>query len=539
MKTEKDIPSTDSSEIEHLRQRLRSGKLDAQDLQLLDRLLGSFLTLIDLLQRKNASIKRLKRWLFGAASEKRPAAKKKPASGDLNSSTPPAASADATPADSSTGPPEQRRGHGRRGAASYTGAQVVSCEDSQLQPGDPCPQCTGHLYDTKAPTMFIRLTGQPVVAATRYDQRVLRCSACQERFSAPLPAGVTPEKYDATCDVALALAKYGAGVPAYRLARLQEACGVPLSESVQYERCEQVADALLPVFLELQQVAACGEVFFADDTKVKILDLLKENQRLPEQERRGLQTTGIVARAGARQIALYYSGRRHAGENIDRLLAHRLPELALPVQSGDAISTNWSRKSETIAQKCLVHARRQFIEIEASFPAECGRVLDAIAEVYANERQTQQMTAAERLLFHQQRSGPVMEELRAWIDEQFAEHQVEPNSALGHALAYLKRHWKELTQFLSTENAPLDNNPSERALKRVVLQRKNSLCYKTEHGAAVGDILTSVLETCRLNQVNAWDYLVCVVRQARAVRRDPVTWLPWNYGRAAPTKVAA
>ncbi len=74
------------------------------------------------------------------------------------------------------------------------------------------------------------------MGATRYDQQVLRCSGCQERFSAPLPEGVTPEKYDPTADVAIALSKYAGGIASYRLARLQESCGVPLAESVQFER---------------------------------------------------------------------------------------------------------------------------------------------------------------------------------------------------------------------------------------------------------------------------------------------------------------
>ncbi|MCA1602212.1 MAG: transposase [Acidobacteria bacterium] len=426
MKTDKNIPSTDSTQIAHLRERLRSRSLDEQDWQLLDRLLGSFLTLIDLLQRKNASIKRLKRWLFGSTSDKRASAEQKPPVSDLDNSAVLAASLDVTTADSATEPKERPRGHGRRSAYSYTGAQVVSCEDPALKPGDRCPQC-----------------------------------------------------------------------------------------------------------------AACGEVLFADDTRVKILDCVKENKSLPESERRGLQTTGIVARGGGKQIALYRSGRQHAGENIDRLLEHRLPELAIPIQAGDAISANWSRKSATIPAKCLAHARRQFVEIEESFPRECKRVLDAIGEVYENDWQTKQMAPAERLQFHQQHSGPVIEELRAWIDEQFRERKVEPNSALGHALSYMKRHWEELTQFLRTEHAPLDNNPAERSLKRAVLLRKNALFYKTEHGAAIGDILLSVIETCRLNQVNAWDYLVCVVRQARAVRRDPAGWLPWNYARGEPTRLVA
>lgn len=125
-----------------------------------------------------------------------------------------------------------------RQPVSYTGAQVVSCEDPALKPGDRCPQWPGHLYDTKRPTIFIHLTGQPIVAATRYDHQVLRCSSCQTRFTAPLPEGVPPQKYDSPADVAIAVAKYAGGISSYWLARLQESCGVPLSESVQFECCD-------------------------------------------------------------------------------------------------------------------------------------------------------------------------------------------------------------------------------------------------------------------------------------------------------------
>ena len=186
-----------------------------------------------------------------------------------------------------------------------------------------------------------------------------------------------------------------------------------------------------------------------------------------------------------------------------------------------------------------MHARRKFIEIQGSFAHQCQHVLDVLGEVYENERLTKGMTAASRLLYHQQRSGPLLEQLREWVDAQFTKEGVEPNGALGQAFSYLQRHWHELTTFLRVEHAPLDSNAAERSLKRVVLNRKNSLFYKTEHGAAIGDILASVIETCRLNHVNAWAYLVTVVRQGRAVRRDPVGWLPWHYARGEPTRVAA
>lgn len=404
-----------------------------------------------------------------------------------------------------------------------------------------CPDaaCRGRLYDTKQPAILIRLEGQPVVGATRFEQQVLRCSSCQTRFTAPLPDGVPPEKYAPSADVAVVMAKYAGGIPAYRLARLQESCGIPLPESVQFEQCERVADAVLPVFLELEKMAARGEVLHADDTPAVILDYVKENQQLAEKDRRGVQTTGIVAEVGDRSIALYYSGRRHAGENIDRVLAHRPPELGPPIQSGDALSANWSRKSQTIAQKCLVHARRKFIDIQESFARECQHVLDVIGEVYKNEQQTTGMTPDERLSFHQQRSGPLLEQLREWVGAQFTQAGVEPNGALGQALSYLQRHWSELTTFLRVKHSPLDSNAAERSLKRVVLTRKNSLFSKTEHGAAIGNILTSILETCRLNRVNAWAYLVAVVSNARMVRRDPHSWLPWNYARGEPTRVVA
>ena len=216
-----------------------------------------------------------------------------------------------------------------------------------------------------------------------------------------------------------------------------------------------------------------------------------------------MQTTGIVARVGEHEIALYQSGRRHAGENIAELLRQRKPGLQPPIQMGDAQSNNWDHEFATIIAKCLAHARRQFVEIEEAFPEKCGRVLDDLAKVYGFDKQTRGMSAEQRLAYHQQHSGPIMEELRAWIAEQLSEGEVEPHSGVGRAFGYMQRHWPALTQFLRTAGSPLDNNVVERALKLVVLQRKNAMFFKTEHGAAVGDILLSLIETCRLNGVGA------------------------------------
>jgi transposase len=541
MKKDPDHNSADSAEIEALITRIERGQLRDGDAQLLARLLRLLLRLITLLQHKNASLSRLKRLLFGPRSDKRREANSSPGAGaegesDSASSTSTENSSPDTPKGARSQSPSRKGGHGRMKAEAYTGARVVRCLDEELTHGARCPHdgCRGKLYETKQPAIFIRLTGQALVGATRYEQEVLRCSACQERFTAPLPAGVRPEKYDETCDVSLALAKYGAGLPWYRLSRLQESFGVPLPESIQFERCEAVADAALPVFLYLRRLAADGEVIYSDDTRVRILSCLKENRELKEEDRRGTQTSGLVIEVGGRKIALYANSRRHAGENIDELLKARSAELGRPIQMADALAANWSGREETIEAKCLAHARRKFIDIERAFPVECGRVLDAIAEVYRVEAETEGMRAKERLERHQVRSGPVMAELREWIEEEFAECRAEPNSSLGQAFRYVLRHWEGLTRFLTVAGVPLDNNAAERALKRAVLLRKNALFYKNEHGASVGAILQSLIETCRLNGVGAWEYLLTLMRNRSEARANPAAYLPWSYAREEP-----
>jgi transposase len=430
----------------------------------------------------------------------------------------------------------KRPGHGRRSASDYPGAKRVSCQDPLRQAGDRCA-CGGRLYQTSTPAVFLRFTGQPLVGATCYEQAVLRCSACQQRFPAPLPEGVPAEKYDATADVAIVLAKYAAGLPFHRLAQMQEAFGVPLPPSVQWERAEAVANALLPVYLYLRTLAAQTGVLIGDDTRVQILSCYEENeQRAADGQRHGLHTTGIVAYnsdAAQPSIVLYVSGCQHAGENIGELLELRSAEQDPPLQVGDALAANWSHALPVIPVKCLAHARRQFTDIEEAFPEECGQVREAFATVYRYEAETTGMTPEQRLAHHQLHSAPVLDRLHHWIQTQFEQRRVEPNSALGKAFAYLERHWEGLTQFLRLRNAPLDTNAVERALKRVVLHRKNALFFRTEQGAAVGDLLMSVIETCRANGIRAAEYLVQVMNNARAVRENPAQWLPWTYASQA------
>jgi hypothetical protein len=531
----------DHAEIAALRTRVRERRLvEPDDYLLIDDLLGLAADLTVALARKQASLARLRRLVFGPSSDRRAAPATAPATPDADAS--PTVPSDAVPADSTPSSSEPARGHGRRPASAYPGARRVECANA-LRPGDRCPECfgRGRLYDTNSPSIIIKMIGRPLVDATAFVREVLRCSACLARFHAPLPDGISAERWDATADVSLAVAKYCAGLPWYRCERLQSYFGVPIPASTQFDRCEHVANCLLPIFLELEQLAALAGTFVLDDTTVRILDLIRENKSKPEGERRGTWTTGIIARGATHEIALYYSGRRHAGDNFERLLTKRPATMKPPIGLGDAASRNWPASFQLTIAKCLAHARREFVDLESAFPGECARVLDDLARIYRNDAETSGMSAEDRLAHHQRQSGPVFDRLREFIEQEIAELRVEPNGPLFKAYRYLLTHWHGLSQVLRLGSAPIDANIVERALKKAVLLRKNALFFRSQHGADVGSMILSVSETSRMADVPVFDYLVDVVRNARAVRADPRRWLPWAWAarERAPSRAVA
>jgi transposase len=431
-----------------------------------------------------------------------------------------------TPQPAQSGP----AGHGRNPATAFTGAEKVRVRHEQLKPGDTCPECLeGKVYGQKEPKTLVRIVGRPPLQATVFEMERLRCNACGEVFTANEPQSAGPEKFDATSMAMTALVKYGAGMPFNRLEHLEKQLGIPLPASTQWELVKRAAGLLRPVLHELIRHAAQGSVMHNDDTGMRILRLVRDM----EDGRTGTFTSGIVSIWREWKIALYFTGWKHAGENLTDVLKQRAAELDAPIQMCDALSRNAPRLPgvEVLLAYCLSHGRRQFTDIAANFPEECRYVLENLGEVYHNDALSRErkMSPEERLVFHQERSGPVMERLKEWLTAQLAEHRTEPNSGLGKAISYLLRHWTKLTLFLRQQGAPLDNNIVERALKKAILHRKNALFYKTMNGARVGDLFMCLIHTCELNRVNPFDYLTELLRHPAEITVHPEEWMPWNY----------
>jgi hypothetical protein len=526
-----------------------------------------------LVEDKDMSLRRLRQILFGASTEKtRNVVGEKEgkqgtetgadgsaaAQGQMSSASAPAPTATEEGAKAGSGSEEKPEGprvpgHGRNGAEAYTGARKVFVAHTEVQVGQRCPLCwKGKLYELRTPGVLIRVTGQAPLTATMFQLQKIRCNLCGEVFTAEPPAGVGTKKYDEAAAAMLAVLRYGRGIPFYRLEGLQNNLGIPLPASTQFEILEETSGVLAPAYEELIRQAAQGEVVYNDDTGVKILELMKENEEKQKQkgrdapekaaggegkvkksdsERTGMHTTGVVSTREGQKIALFFSGRKHAGENLAEVLKRRAQELGPPIQMCDALDYNVPKGLAVILGNCNVHARRKVVEVAEDFPAECKKVLDIFVDVYKAEAETQKLglSPAERLAYHQAHSGPRMKELEEWIAAQFAERRVEPNSGLGKALKYFENHWEKLMLFLRVAGAPLDSNIVERALKKAILQRKNSLFYKTQKGAAVGDMFTSFIHTCELNEVNAYDYLIELQKHADEASRNPTQWMPWNY----------
>jgi transposase len=442
-----------------------------------------------------------------------------------------------------------RPGTGRLGAAAYEGAERVECRHEELAVGQRCPVCgQGTLYELP-PGVELRIDGNALLSAIRYELEKLRCSACGEIFTAGLPAGVSEEKYSPQARAVLAVSRYYLGVAGYCLQGYQAMQGVPVPDATQWDQIELVGDCAYKVFERMEREAAQGEVMFHDDTGVRILELLKENrdlvavaqaQGLPAPEgRTGMHTTALAVQVGKHTVILYYSSRRHAGENLQRLLDKREAGLEKPLAMSDALSSNEvADESMLIRCHCLAHGRRKFSDLEEVFPRESQVVLEVIGQVFDHDEQARKdhLSPEARLAYHQAHSRPLMDELKGWLDKQIDDHLVEPNSSLGKAIAYMQRHWETLTRFLSVPGAPMDNNLAERLLKLFIRQRKNSLFYKTPHSAYIASVLTSLIATCIYAGVNAVDYLVALQENRREVFLNPEAWLPWVYAssRASP-----
>jgi hypothetical protein len=183
---------------------------------------------------------------------------------------------------------------------------------------------------------LVRIQGQAPIAATVYELEKLRCNLCGKVFTAAAPEGVGDQKYDESAASMMAMLRYGSGFPWHRLENLENSLGIPLPAATQCEIMAETAALLQPALDELQRQAAQGEVVHNDDTSMRVLSLDRDADISPE--RTGVFTSGLVWILQGRRMALYFTGCKHAGENLAEVLKQRpagLHHQAVPQTMGN------------------------------------------------------------------------------------------------------------------------------------------------------------------------------------------------------------
>lgn len=526
-------------QVENLIDRLDKEALKKEDYPVLTNLLKAIIWMNFSLQEKQLSIQRL-RAVFGIKTESaknlakfieqqtaEAKALEKTSNQDSETSSDPHATGKNTSEN-------KKKNHGHRPASDYTQAKTIDIAHQAFKKGDLCPSCQkGKLFNL-SPGTVIRIVGQPWLQVEIYRPQRLRCSVCGKIFTATLPQEVvTGSRADSTAKAIVSLLKYRGGVPFYRQGQIQDILGAPISPSEIWQMTEDVADAVQPVYAVMCMCASAAELVQNDDTKARILSIMKDRADRKgteeEDQRTGTFTTGILATLQdiGVTVALFFTGVKHAGENLDDLLSRRPKGLSAPIQQCDG-GHNVPENHDTYLSNCNAHCRRNFYEIVQTWPKIVLKIIGWYASVFANEKSAPSDPRL-RLKWHQDHSGPVMQQLKSYCDFLIEQKEIEPNSSMGKAIAYLNNHWEGLTLFLRMPGVPIDNNATERLLKRAVLNRKNAYFYCNETGAKIGDILMSVMETCVLNNTNPWEYLVAIQQYQTDVRKNPDLWVPWAY----------
>jgi len=542
-------------EIDALTQRIEEDQLSKKDLKLFLELIHFTVWIQQQLERAKLSIKKLK-GLFGFKTEK----KKDPESGSGIDEKPAGNPDDAIGEDaakkeadnpqetnpSSNSKKKKRKApqwsesanHGRYGFDDYSGCETEFLSHSTLKIGDICPQCK----DCKPPGKlggyqsgrFVLLSGQPLVSGTRYEVEKLRCHLCSTIYTADIPLEFkNAPKYDASAKSAIAISHYYMGLPFHRIQTIQANQGVPLPDATQFDKMAEVEKVIAPVYEVLEYLAAQSGLLIYDDTPHRILEVMKDKNPAT---RKGVHSTALVCECGPYVIHLFYTNQRYAAEEVEALLKKRESQSELLTMRDGLNQNNLRDLDESLLVKlvigfCLVHGRRKFYELLDDFKIQCGFVIECIADVYRHEAfcKNNNLSADERLLYHQQHSQPVMDALWVWLNNQWQHHSVEHNSGLGNAIRYMLIHWKALTQFLRVPGMPLDSSICERAIKVVIRYRRASLFYKTLKGARVGDKLMSLIHTAARNDVNIFEYLNALQDNSDAVAKAPELWVPWLY----------
>lgn len=546
-------------ELRQVRDRADQGQLHPDDLRIVSAVLSKEVTRVE--ARQDRVIDRIS--AAGAAEAARGAGNQGDASRGADASTEVSSSTGMGAANSNEpgataggnartepGASKEPKGHGRNGANAFRKAEHVFHTVADGVIGTTCKRCRASKMSRYREKVVVRIIGQAMFGAEVHHHEQGRCRHCGLVVRAQGPVelsqglGTDYVRYDWSACAMLMVMHYFGGAPFKRIESLHEGWGVPMPDANQWTLVSEGDDLLLPLYRALEQHAIQKSTNFRiDDTGSMVITVKKQIEselaelraigKSTKDVRTGVNATGLYWETPNGPVILFYTGLHHAGEIVDQLLRHRLLSSPKLVKCTDGASKNFDHKyADTLVEStCNAHALLKFRDIKDKHPveyAEAGRIYKKVFD-HDDEAKALGLSPVERMLYHRERSKPLMQELKKLCEEKISTRLVEPNSRLWEPLNFVLNQWDRLTRFCEVPGVPLDTNLVEQALIMPVRYLAGSFNYHTEDGALVGDHAMSLIATVRANGVEPVAYLTECLRSHEDLARRPEHYLPWAY----------
>lgn len=547
-------------ELRQLRDRVDEDQLRREDLRIISAILSKEVTRVE--SRQERVIAKITGKADGAADDasgpvnEGDALSQADASGESSSSSAGVTSNNEPESriggDARTEPDSSKepKGHGRNGAGAFRKAQHVLHAADPGVIGSTCERCRVAKMSRYREKVVVRIIGQAMFGAEVHHHEQARCRNCGHIVRAQGPAdigqglGTDYVRYDWSACAMLMVMHYFGGAPFKRIESLHEGWGVPMPDANQWTVVSDADDLLLPLYRALEQHAIAKSTNFRiDDTGGMVITLKKQIDaelaalrvlgKSTKDVRTGINATGLYWETADGPVILFYTGLHHAGEIVDRLLRHRLIKGPKLVKCTDGASKNFDHEhaDKLIESTCNAHALLKFREIKDKHPVEYAEAGRVYKQVFDNDDEAKALglSPVERMLYHRERSKPLMQGLKKMCEEKIRAKLVEPNSRLWEPLTFVINQWDRLTRFYEVPGVPLDTNLVEQALIMPVRYLAGSFNYHTEDGAVVGDHAMSLIASARANDVEPVAWLTECLRCHEDLAQNPGQYLPWVY----------
>jgi transposase len=445
-------------------------------------------------------IARRDKTLYGRRSERRKTLETASPSEPEGSSAAPAADEAPKP------PKKKRKGHGPHQQPALPVDEITHtlADENRI-----CDQCGGSLEAMGKAVVETELIGlrERIVVLERHLAQKYCCGQCRQKVVVADSQGdrlVPGGRYSLafTCDVAYR--KYCLHLPLERQAKDLARLGLEIETSTLCDQIDELATALLGTWQEICRRVQADPVLYADETPWAILSNGKtKNEKFWAWGAVGeLYVAFYLLDSRSQESARIVLGNFRGTLMVDGLTSYPA-----------AAKTEGQESLAFLVANCHAHCRRNFVDAKPHYPEEVEKALDWYTELYKIEDEAKQ-PGADRGALRDQRSRPILEALITWAKEQLQKPGILPRGALARAINYLINHEAGLRVFLDHPEVEIDNNTAERALRAVVLGRKNFLCCRSPRGAEATAILYTLVASAERCGVNPQAYLVAAAKHA-------------------------